>query len=116
MAIVVSKHPMDKYKDRFASGVIKDIVTDGIIDYRDTDPYITVMCASGFVATIDKWRILTVDGKSVNYPKPKANVAIKVQGTGNAIYDVRRYNGIETCSCKGFQFRGACKHLSQLAA
>ena len=116
MSIVVSTHPMDEFKDNYASHVIRDIVTDGIIDYRDADPYITVLRRDGFLAHIDKHRILSIDDREVDFPKPLPNVHIKVGGSHDNIYDVRRMNGIETCSCPGYQFRKDCKHLKELAA
>ena len=116
MSIVVSTHPMDEFKNNYASHVIRDIVTDGIIDYRDADPYITVLRRDGFLAHIDKHRILSIDDREVDFPKPLPNVHIKVGGSGNNIYDVRRLDGIETCSCQGYQFRRDCKHLKELAA
>jgi len=116
MSIVISTHPMDKFKANYASYVIRDIVTDGIIDYRDADPYITVLRSDGFLARIDKHRILSIDDREVDFPKPLPNVHIKVGGSADNIYDVRRLNGIETCSCPGYQFRKDCKHLKELAA
>jgi hypothetical protein len=115
--IVVSRHPMSKYADRYCGGVIRNIVTKGQVDeQRSTDHHLVIVSDTGFIATIDKHRIISIDDVEVNFPKPPQNLAIKVKGSKGDIYDVRRYNGIETCSCKAYQFRRSCKHLLQLAA
>jgi len=115
--IIVSEHPMSEYADRYCDGVIRNIVTKGKVDeQRTTDYHLVVITESGFVATIDKHRIISMDGQAKSFPAAKANVAIKVKGSKGEIYDVRRFNGIETCSCKAYQFRRSCKHLLQLAA
>ena len=115
--IVISEHPMQKYADRYCSGVIRNIVTKGQIDdNRTNDTHLVVVSDSGFIATIDKHRIISMDGNKVDFPAPPPNLALKVEGSNGNVYDVRRLNGIETCSCKAYQFRRSCKHLLQLVA
>jgi len=36
---------------------------------------------------------------------------IRIQGSGNKTYEINVDK--ETCSCPGFTFRGACKHIQQ---
>jgi len=37
---------------------------------------------------------------------------IKVNGSKGAIYNLTRANNHWKCSCTGFQYRGACKHIA----
>ena len=114
--IVRSEHPCWHMADNYAAGVINQyIVTEGEEVDGNFGNTIRIRTRTGFVATIDKHRIVDIDGNRVDFPKPLENIHIKVEGS-TSWYDVRRVDGVVTCSCKGFQFRRDCKHLKELDA
>jgi len=39
-----------------------------------------------------------------------------VAGSRGAVYQLRRHRGRWTCTCKGFEFRGTCKHVKEQEA
>jgi hypothetical protein len=46
-------------------------------------------------------------------PEQATGRSWKVAGSKGAEYTVTELNGQVTCSCPGYKFRGACKHVTQ---
>jgi hypothetical protein len=61
-----------------------------------------------FAAVPDRWRV------KVAAEKPQGRV-IEVQGSRGDVYRVTELDGVWTCTCSGFKFRGDCKHVKQVA-
>lgn len=40
----------------------------------------------------------------------------EVKGSKGDVYKVTELNGNYTCTCSGFRFRGACKHVSNISS
>jgi len=55
--------------------------------------------------------IVSINGLYSYYEAPKDEVK-QVIGSDGSIYTVKSSNGVKTCSCPGFGFRKACKHLN----
>ena len=62
-----------------------------------------------FVAVKNVW--------GYNIDKPvDANPRWEVQGSKGAVYVVEQTENGLTCSCSGFRFRGACRHVKEIEA
>jgi len=46
----------------------------------------------------------------------KGQWTVPSQTTTDTIYLVRRVNGVLSCDCNGFFYRGTCKHVAAVAA
>ena len=77
---------------------------------------------------IQKERIVEVNGEeskfsqqSLSVPEDSEQRTISVKGSTGSLYEVQVGGGRgSSCSCKGYQFRGSCRHIaeaeSQIAA
>jgi hypothetical protein len=67
---------------------------------------------------IEKKRIVEVNGKksAVQTPKKSPILQIEVAGSKGSVYQVVQDHNGTSCTCPGYKFRGACKHLELLAA
>jgi len=77
---------------------------------------------------IQKERIVEVNGEeskfaqqSLSAPEDSEQRTISVKGSTGSLYEVQVGGGRgSSCSCKGYQFRGSCRHIaeaeSQIAA
>ena len=78
------------------------------IKVNETEPFYFKNGIKGFDKRGRKFD--TVPTTPFKQPKKVANV-ITVQGSKGQTYTVNRDE--KTCTCPGFTFRGACKHLGQ---
>jgi uncharacterized Zn finger protein len=46
-------------------------------------------------------------------PKPDPNVRT-VEGSKGQVYTLQKNNGSWSCSCPGYTYRGACRHVAEL--
>ena len=61
-----------------------------------------------FKSVADQWRL------RLDEPQPEGRV-FTVTGSKGDSYTVNEVNGAWACTCSGFKFRGACKHVKELS-
>ena len=98
------------------------------VDYEDIEgkvvpsfPWLTTQqfCMSGDadipVRSMDMSTIRNIELLSGSFLKAKSKPeVIEVLGSKGEVYFVTRSGKGLTCSCKGFQFRNACKHVVEV--
>jgi hypothetical protein len=67
------------------------------------------------IRMIDPERIISMDGSAVPKAKEKINQSrvIMVDGSRGSRYTVTLDGKKSTCTCKGFEFRRSCKHITE---
>lgn len=69
------------------------------------------------VRSIQRSWIVSIDGEAYTY-QPQITVrdrTVKIQGSRGEIYTVR-VGSTQSCTCKGFQFRSTCRHITEAQA
>ena len=114
------QHVLHKSVHLYAPGVIRPVETyrGEIVD--EDNEYIHFKyerhSINGFVGRISKHRVLSINNVEYVHNVLK-DVSIKVKGSKGNTYDVARRDGIVSCTCPGYKYRGGkCKHLKELAA
>jgi|TARA_B110000444_G_C18578905_1_gene473007 hypothetical protein len=120
---------MYPYRDRYAPNVssVKDEFNyyEGEILYekwfKPNEVGITTGDPRFKFRRIQKERIVEIDGneskfsaESLSVPKDSELTRISVKGSKGDLYEVEVGGGRgSSCSCKGYQFRGSCRHITE---
>lgn len=113
------QHVLHEYSHLYAPGVISPIVTHRGEIVDEDNGYIHFKyerhSIEGFIGYISKHRVLSIDNVEYVHDVLK-DTSIKVKGSNGNTYDVARRDGIVSCTCPGYKYRGGkCKHLKELS-
>jgi len=115
------------YRDRYAPGVIKNEFNtyEGTVLYkkwfRPNEVGLTTGDPNFEFRVIQIERIVAIDGlersKSQEQPLSARQISSKtftIKGSTGSLYEVQVGGSQRSrCSCKGFEFRGNCRHLAE---
>ncbi len=92
-----------------------DYLLDGdrIVAYRPWGTAEIRVLRSGIKIDRRGRKFVKLDPNPFAEPEPQAEpMVVEVQGSKGAVYMVNREE--RTCTCPGFTYRGACKHVAEI--
>ena len=119
--VIKVKHPLWDVRHLYASGVVSpefEYYSGTIIQQKYTNPdEISITTDDPRIAfrRIHRERIVEVNDNKLEYVAAKTHETIVVQGSKGDTYIVTKENGKTTCTCSGFQYRKACRHIAETA-
>lgn len=120
--VIKVRHVLWDVRHRYATGVVGpefEYYSGTVTQQKYTNPdEIAITTNDPRIAfrRIQRSRIVEVGGVKIDYVPPSPNKIVKtIQGSKGDTYIVTKENGKTTCTCSGFQYRKACRHIAEAA-